>query len=60
MDAEDLVKYDVIITTYQVVAGEHLNVMTSQGNKRKKMVQNLFAVKWKVSLVNPIQLLCLI
>lgn len=57
MSAQDLQKYDVVITTYQTVAGEHENFQTnapgaseSKGpsRKRKKLDSSLFGVHWKV------------
>lgn len=51
---ERLRKYDVVITTYQVVAKEHANLDKGQQSSKKKRKgvsgpQGLFGVKWKVS-----------
>lgn len=49
VEADDLSKYDVVITTYQVVAGEADDGMKTQtGKKKKKNARSLFEVKWKV------------
>jgi SWI/SNF-related matrix-associated actin-dependent regulator of chromatin subfamily A3 len=50
MTAEELQEFDVIITTYQTVAGEHVDAdgKTHGGAKRKrKRNSNLFDVQWK-------------
>ncbi|KAI0256048.1 SNF2 family N-terminal domain-containing protein [Lactifluus subvellereus] len=48
MSAKDLQKYDVVITTYQTVVGEH-NGSTdgAAGKRRKKDTGRLFGVQWK-------------
>lgn len=49
MSAEELRKYDVVITTYQTVAGEHTDAAKDvPSKKRKKTDQALFDVQWKV------------
>lgn len=49
MSAKDLSKYDVVITTYQTVVGEHNgSTDTAAGKKRKKNAGSLFGVQWKV------------
>ena len=57
MSAQDLQKYDVVITTYQTVAGEHENFQSNAprtselkgpDKKRKKLDSSLFGVHWKV------------
>jgi len=48
MSAKDLQKYDVIVTTYQTVAGEHNGSEEVAGKKRKKDTSSLFKVPWKV------------
>lgn len=55
MSAEELRQYDVVITTYQTVAGEHDSVPTTNGEagpskKKMKAEMSLFKVKWKVNL----------
>ena len=48
MSEDDLQKYDVVITTYQTVTGEHAAVPTGgAGKKRKKGERALFDVNWK-------------
>jgi SWI/SNF-related matrix-associated actin-dependent regulator of chromatin subfamily A3 len=48
--AIDLAQYDVVITTYQTIVGEHHDEQGSKsGNKRLKVDRTLFEVKWKVS-----------
>ncbi|KAI0049881.1 hypothetical protein FA95DRAFT_1588021 [Auriscalpium vulgare] len=53
LSAADLQRYDIVITTYQTVAGEHANALGATGvgaggsKKRKKGESNLFGVKWK-------------
>ena len=55
MTPEQLKKHDVVITTYQTVAGEHAAMSSSKAGldgpsqKRKKMDQGLFDVQWKAS-----------
>lgn len=51
MSPEELQKYDMVITTYQTVAGEHSDA--SKGGlskKKKKTEQTLFNIQWKVGL----------
>ena len=51
MSAEELKKYDVVITTYQVISGEWADRAGGQpARKKKKGVArgSLFDVKWKV------------
>ena len=50
MSAKDLQKYDVIVTTYQTVVGDHNGSEEASGKKRKKDTGNLFKVPWKVRL----------
>ncbi|KAJ7287410.1 SNF2 family N-terminal domain-containing protein [Mycena rebaudengoi] len=48
LSPKELTKYDVVITTYQVVAGEHDEKDSSGPSKKKKKVdRSLFEVKWK-------------
>ena len=57
MTAEQLKKFDVVITTYQIVTGEHDNAaafsvdgpMPSQ--KKRRMESTLFEIAWKVCSV---------
>lgn len=57
MSAEELQKYDVVITTYQSVTREHENAggaaVVGAGNKKRKTASDraLFEVKWKVSVL---------
>lgn len=52
MTAAELTSYDVVITTYQTVAGEHSDSETAKGEepakKKKKLRGTLFEVQWKV------------
>lgn len=49
MTAQDLQKYDIVITTYQNVTGEHGNLNSESGGKKKRKIeQALFDVNWKV------------
>jgi SWI/SNF-related matrix-associated actin-dependent regulator of chromatin subfamily A3 len=51
LSSEELKKYDVVITTYQTVAGEHSDtLMGGPSKKKKKKEQVLFNIQWKVSL----------
>jgi hypothetical protein len=52
MSAAQLAKFDVVITTYQTVAGEYADG-TRDGplKKKKKTERTLFDMQWKVSLV---------
>ncbi|KAK7005619.1 DNA repair protein rad5 [Favolaschia claudopus] len=45
--AKDLQKYDVVITTYQTVAGEHDDTNSGPAKKKKKTEKNLFEILWK-------------
>ncbi|KAJ7217931.1 SNF2 family N-terminal domain-containing protein [Mycena pura] len=46
--AADLQQFDVVITTYQVVAGEHdERDPDGPSKKKKKLQQSLFDVRWK-------------
>lgn len=47
MSAKELQKYDVIVTTYQTVVGDHNNSEEASGKKRKKDKGGLFGVQWK-------------
>jgi SWI/SNF-related matrix-associated actin-dependent regulator of chromatin subfamily A3 len=51
MMSKELSQYDVVITTYQTVAGEAGVLVTGDGpaKKKKKVERALFGVKWKVS-----------
>ncbi|KAJ7178411.1 SNF2 family N-terminal domain-containing protein [Mycena crocata] len=42
-----LQKYDVVITTYQTVAGEYDDKDSAPSKKKKKIEKTLFAVHWK-------------
>lgn len=50
MSAAKLQSYDVVVTTYQTVVGEHSNSndVAGTGKKRKKATGSLFGVSWKV------------
>jgi SWI/SNF-related matrix-associated actin-dependent regulator of chromatin subfamily A3 len=48
MSAKDLQKYDVVVTTYQTVVGEHNGSDEAAGKRRKKDTGSLFEVPWKV------------
>ena len=54
MDAEALREYDVVITTYQTVVGEHSGASSGKSEvpskKKQRVQQSLFEVKWKVRL----------
>ena len=54
MDAEALREYDVVITTYQTVVGEHSGAPSGKSEapsrKKQRVQQSLFEVKWKVRL----------
>jgi SWI/SNF-related matrix-associated actin-dependent regulator of chromatin subfamily A3 len=53
MSPEELQTYDVVITTYQTVAGEYTDTPRGGSNKKKrKMEQALFNVQWKVELIH--------
>ena len=66
MDAEALREYDVVITTYQTVVGEHSGAPSGKSEvpskKKQRVQQSLFEVKWKVriglvSVLGPSELL---
>ena len=51
MSAEELKKYDVVITTYQVISGEWADRAGGQPARKKKKgvaAGSLFDLKWKV------------
>lgn len=48
MSAKELQKYDVIVTTYQTVVGDHNGSEEASGKRRKKDTGSLFGVLWKV------------
>lgn len=48
ISAEELQRYDVVITTYQTVAGEYKGFDEAAGKRRKKATGSLFGVPWKV------------
>ena len=48
MSADKLQNYDVVVTTYQTVVGEHSGSEETASKKRKKGVGSLFGVQWKV------------
>lgn len=49
LSAKDLQKYDVVVTTYQVVGSEHSSSTDEVQNKRRrKDTGSLFEVQWKV------------
>lgn len=66
MTPEQMKKFDVVLTTYQVVAKEHADTgalareefAMSQGpsKRQKKGLKGLFGVHWKVSHMNDVQL----
>ncbi|KAJ3480104.1 hypothetical protein NLI96_g8578 [Meripilus lineatus] len=52
MTAEELSRYDIVITTYQTVSGEHGDAPAKvegdgPSKKRKRVERSLFMVKWK-------------
>ncbi|KAF7361792.1 DNA repair protein rad5 [Mycena venus] len=47
IDPKELQKYDVVITTYQTVAGEYDNKDSAPSKKKKKAEKSLFDVQWK-------------
>jgi SWI/SNF-related matrix-associated actin-dependent regulator of chromatin subfamily A3 len=51
MSASEMQKYDIIITTYQTVAGEYEEISGNQ-NKKRKSDRALFEVAWKVSFIS--------
>ena len=51
--SQELTKYDVVITTYQTVSGEHTDSASTQmgsSKKKKKIEKSLFGVQWKVNM----------
>jgi SWI/SNF-related matrix-associated actin-dependent regulator of chromatin subfamily A3 len=50
LSAAELQKYDIVITTYQTVTGEHNDGAAVGGaaKKRKRTDKNLFEMPWKV------------
>lgn len=48
MSATELQNYDVVVTTYQTVVGDHGNSEETASKKRKKDTGSLFGVPWKV------------
>jgi SWI/SNF-related matrix-associated actin-dependent regulator of chromatin subfamily A3 len=54
LSTEQLATYDIVITTYHTVTGEHANAdgLSLSGaappKKKKKTLSSLFAVQWKV------------
>lgn len=48
ISAKELQKYDVVVTTYQTVVGDHNGSEEASGKKRKKGTGSLFGVQWKV------------
>lgn len=56
MTGEQLKSYDVVITTYQTVTGEHadagkMNTEDELAKKKKKISKGLFDVPWKVNIL---------
>ena len=51
MSSAELQKFDVVITTYQIVAGEHADAANTvvPSKKKKKLDRTLFEVNWKVN-----------
>ncbi|KAF9066155.1 SNF2 family N-terminal domain-containing protein [Rhodocollybia butyracea] len=47
LDAQQLANYDVVLTTYQTVTGEHDNFNGQPAAKKKKTEKLLFDIKWK-------------
>ncbi|KAJ6625516.1 SNF2 family N-terminal domain-containing protein [Mycena sp. CBHHK59/15] len=47
MSAKELQKFDVVITTYQTVAGEHDDKDSGPNKKKKKVERSLFETQWK-------------
>jgi hypothetical protein len=60
LSAKDLQKYDVVVTTYQTVVGEHSELVdVAPKKKRRKEKGSLFEVQWKV-LISVSSILCLV
>jgi SWI/SNF-related matrix-associated actin-dependent regulator of chromatin subfamily A3 len=57
MSPKELQKFDVVITTYQTVVGEHVDSgavkdgLAGPSKKKKKGERNLFEVQWKVGFL---------
>ena len=50
MTPQQLKEYDIVITTYQTVTGEHDEKLDGEPKSKKRKTQkNLFGVQWKVS-----------
>jgi SWI/SNF-related matrix-associated actin-dependent regulator of chromatin subfamily A3 len=49
INPKELQKYDVVITTYQTVAGEYDDKDSAPSKKKKKTEKSLFDVQWKVN-----------
>ena len=49
LSAVELQKYDVVITTYQTVTGEH-DEGAGSAKKKKRTGKNLFEMQWKVCI----------
>lgn len=55
MSPQELAKFDVVITTYQTVTGEHIDPKDASGapsKKKKKMERSLFDVQWKARIIS--------
>jgi len=49
LSVAELQKYDIVITTYQTVTGEHEEgATTGRAKKKKRTEKNLFEMQWKV------------
>ena len=51
MSPKELQNYDVVVTTYQTVVGEHSSSAEAAGKRRKKDTGSLFGVAWKVTFL---------
>jgi SWI/SNF-related matrix-associated actin-dependent regulator of chromatin subfamily A3 len=49
MSTKELQNYDVVVTTYQTVVGEHGASEETASKKRKKDTGSLFGIQWKVA-----------
>ncbi|KAJ7594405.1 SNF2 family N-terminal domain-containing protein [Mycena floridula] len=47
ISGEDLMTYDIVLTTYQAVVGEHADAPKQPVKKMKKIDRSLFQVSWK-------------
>ncbi|KAG6819869.1 hypothetical protein H0H93_007803 [Arthromyces matolae] len=47
LSAEELAKYDVVITTYNTVVGEHADAPKEQGRKKRSLGRSLYHISWK-------------